>query len=426
MSTADPSLSRPVRGLDDALALVTAASGPGDLFPEDDAAAARRYRRLARLLHPDTAPAHRRTDAADAFTALAGLWRCRRTPPAKPAVTTRRGTYVLGTILATGDLAVLRETDGSALLKIPRAPADNDLMEREARALARLDREGDPRHRAYAPRLVESFRHRESGAAAGACGGTERRVNVLRRLDGFHTLTAVREAYPDGLDPRDAAWMWRRLLVALGWAHRAGVVHGAVLPDHVMIHPERHGLVLVDWCYSVVDDRTGRVPALVERHRELYPPEVVRRRPATPATDIHMAGLVVAGLMGERAPEQLRGFVRGSTLPAEARRPHDAWRLLAELDEVLERLYGPRSFRPFTMPDAETRTAGNDTATTGTAGESATAAARETTMSGTTAAGWTTPGAGATAMGTTAAGGATRGRARATAAPPMPPMPPSG
>lgn len=31
MSTADPSLSRPVRGLDDALALVTAASGPGEI-----------------------------------------------------------------------------------------------------------------------------------------------------------------------------------------------------------------------------------------------------------------------------------------------------------------------------------------------------------------------------------------------------------
>ena len=31
--------------------------------------------------------------------------------------------------------------------------------------------------------------------------------------------------------------MWRRLLVAVGAAHRAGVIHGAVLPEHVMIHP---------------------------------------------------------------------------------------------------------------------------------------------------------------------------------------------
>ncbi|MHB1432517.1 MAG: hypothetical protein ACYCVZ_10430 [Streptosporangiaceae bacterium] len=31
-------------------------------------------------------------------------------------------------------------------------------------------------------------------------------------------------------------------------------------------------------------------------------------------------------------------------------RPDDARRLLAELDEVLARLFGPRRFRPFTMP----------------------------------------------------------------------------
>jgi hypothetical protein len=33
-----------------------------------------------------------------------------------------------------------------------------------------------------------------------------------------------------------------------------------------------------------------------------------------------------------------------------AGRPQDAWRLLAEFDELLERLYGPRTFRPFAMP----------------------------------------------------------------------------
>jgi hypothetical protein len=48
----------------------------------------------------------------------------------------------------------------------------------------------------------------------------------------------------------------------------------------------------------------------------------------------------------------LRAFLRGCTLAAEARRPHDAWRLLAELDDLLERLYGPRAFRPFPLLEA--------------------------------------------------------------------------
>ncbi len=53
---------------------------------------------------------------------------------------------------------------------------------------------------------------------------------MIAALDGFRSLTEVGTAYPDGVDPRDAAWMWRRLLVGLGFAHRAGVLHGAVLP----------------------------------------------------------------------------------------------------------------------------------------------------------------------------------------------------
>ncbi|MDX3078481.1 molecular chaperone DnaJ [Streptomyces sp. MI02-7b] len=334
-----PTTARRPRTFDEALAAL------GRPFPSDAAEAARHYRRLARLLHPDTAPAGRAEEAEAAFVRLADQWR--RHTGDGAVLTTARGTYPLGRVLATGDLAVLRGAGPDTVLKIPRRPADNDLMEREAHALTRLHTVADARHRAYAPRLVESFRHRGPD-------GTERRVNALQRLRGFHTLAEVRALHPGGLDPRDAAWMWRRLLVALGWAHRAGIVHGAVLPEHVLIHPAKHGLVLVDWCWST--ERGTTVPALVERHRALYPPEVTGRRPATEATDIHLASRCVEQLIGDRAPKPLRAFLRGCTLPAEARRPHDAWRLLAELDEALERLYGPRAFRPFTMPGTRTHT----------------------------------------------------------------------
>jgi hypothetical protein len=49
----------------------------------------------------------------------------------------------------------------------------------------------------------------------------------------------------------------------------------------------------------------------------------------------------------------MAAFARGCLLASPGRRPQDAWRLLAELDELLElleRLYGPRTFRPFAMP----------------------------------------------------------------------------
>ncbi|TDD66075.1 molecular chaperone DnaJ [Actinomadura darangshiensis] len=349
--------------LDDALARLDRVRVPADLFGGDEAEAARRYRRLARLVHPDATGGRTR----DAFIRLNALWRTYNRGDST-TITTRRHAYRLEGDPIAGDLAELytarpesghaarRGRPGSApgpgrtvLLKMPRDPHDSDLLEREAVALRQLPKDGDGKFLPYVPRLVESFRHRD------AATGAQRQVNVVAGLDGFHSLTAVKHAFPDGVDPRDAAWMWRRLLVGLGFAHRAGVLHGAVLPDHVLIHPEEHGLVLVDWCYSVPGcyanvDSSGRVPAMVDRYAGWYPSEVPGRRPATPATDLYMATRCITDLMGDKAPKAMRSFARGCMLPAQDRRPADAWRLLAELDELLERLYGPRRFRPFHLP----------------------------------------------------------------------------
>ncbi|GJF31946.1 hypothetical protein KNE206_46460 [Kitasatospora sp. NE20-6] len=337
------------RTFTEALAAVTAAVRPEELFTGDPADAARRYRRLARLLHPDTAPSDRRAEAGAAFVALGRLWEQHHRSGSEHELRTARHTYRLGPVTAHGDIAVLRaattEHDDPVLLKIPRSPADNDLLEREATALTRLARHGDRRFHAYVPTLVESFEHESATDPTDR----PRRINVLRRTAGVRPLTDVLLAHPDGLDPRDAAWMWRRLLVALGHAHRAGVRHGAVLPEHVLIHPAEHGLVLVDWCYATTGSPAA-APALVERHRARYPPEVPARRPVTEATDIHLAARCIEELMGPKAPKPLRAFVAGCTLPAEPRRPHDAWRLLAELDDLLHTLYGPRTFRPFHLP----------------------------------------------------------------------------
>ncbi|GAA2721774.1 molecular chaperone DnaJ [Actinocorallia aurantiaca] len=321
---------------EDALALLDRPAG--EIFGSDPAEAVRVYHRMARLLHPDTG-----ADGA-AFTRLAAKWHSYGGGETV-TITTRRHTYEVGSKLARGDLADLFEVafdGGSAVLKLPRDSADNDLLKRETVALRQLREDGDPQFLPYVPELVESLRY------DGRSG------NVITLLEGFHTLAEVKAAYPDGVDPRDAAWMWRRLLVALGFAHRAGVLHGAVLPEHVMIHPERHGLVLVDWCYSVsvrrsAADPSGRVPALVSGRASWYPPEVPGREPASPATDLFLAARCMTYLMGPKIPGPLRSFARGCTLGSQKKRPSDAWRLLEEFDELLERLYGPRVFRPFTL-----------------------------------------------------------------------------
>ena len=288
------------------------------------------FRELVKAVHPDVAPPGRTAEATAATAKLTS-----------PRLATKRHRWVLGARLATGDLADLHAvTDGPVrgVLKLPRAAADSDLIRREVAALRTLDRCGEPRHRAYAPVLIEAFTHEDPAT------GERRAANVLTRLDGFVSLAQVAAASGDGVDPRDAAWMWRRLLVALGWAHRAGLVHGAVLPGHVLIHPGEHGLALVDWCWSAAPGEP--LPALVARHRDHYPPEVTARRPATAATDTYLAAGTMRRLIGPRITPRLRGFADGCTRA----RPADAWALLAELDDVLEKDFGPRRFRPFAVP----------------------------------------------------------------------------
>ncbi|MFE3457322.1 J domain-containing protein [Nocardiopsis aegyptia] len=364
---------------DAALRSIALAANPEALFGPVRAggtvppAATAAYRRLARRVHPDLVPPARTAEATTAFTRLTELWGHFQDMVAgdlrfgDPTLVTRAHTYHVRGPLARGDVADLhglRYQDGSgrdarwrdAVLKLPRAPHDNDLMRAEATALARIRERGHERYRAFVPELVESIRHRDAGT------GVERRANVLTRLSGFHSLAEVRRAHPDGVDPRDAAWMWRRLLVAIGNAAAAGVVHGAVVPEHVLIHPEQHGLVLVDWCYSVTSaaaHTAPHVPAMVAHRKDLYPPEVADRRPAVPATDVYMATRCVEYLTGDRLPRRLRAFARGCSLPAPERRPGNGLALLGDLDEALEREFGPRRFRPFHMPTAPPRDAGH-------------------------------------------------------------------
>jgi hypothetical protein len=315
----------------EAIALITAAGDADELFGDSDPGGT--YRRLARLTHPDAAGPR----ASAAFAKLSTIWQARD----RVTIRTLAHAYELRRPAFRGDLATLYSVH-NGLLKLVRDPSCNDLMAREAQALRTLAERGDPRYLPYVPRLVESFRHRDPAP------GAVRRANVVAAAPGLRSLAEVAAQHPDGLDARDAAWMWRRLLVALGLAHRAGVVHGAVVPEHVLIQPEEHGVVLVDWCYAA-SAPGERIAALVPQHADDYPTEVLDGAEPGPGTDIFMAGRLMADLMGPKAPRALRAFAEGCQLRSLRQRPDDAWRLLAELDEALRRLFGPPTFRPFTM-----------------------------------------------------------------------------
>ena len=113
-----------------------------------------------------------------------------------------------------------------SVLKIVRDWHNNDLAENGARILRILARGEDAEtFSPYLPNLVESFVYES--------GGVNRQAVILEKYDGWYSWEDVHQVYPKGVDPKDMAWMWRRLLVVLGFSHSKKILHGAVLPRNV-------------------------------------------------------------------------------------------------------------------------------------------------------------------------------------------------
>ena len=286
------------------------------------------------------------------FTALCPL---NLIPPADQELGTINSLsrrYTLTNQLGGGDLADVYSAmaDGHEyVVKIARPRAAGSLLLAEARWLSMLaDKSGRRSYGEYFPRIVESL--------AAGIGGEPRRVNIFEHRPGYFTLKAVRKLHPTGLDARHLAWIFKRMLAALGFAHACGLVHGAVLPPHVMIHPENHGLQLLDWIHAVpVGRQLEIVPAA---YRDWYPRESLDGETSGAATDIYLAAKSLIYLAGgdpiaERwpvaVPEPLRRFVNTCLYPAARMRPQDAWKLHEEFDELLLRLFGPPKYHRLVM-----------------------------------------------------------------------------
>ncbi|MDB5297856.1 MAG: hypothetical protein JWO31_3839 [Phycisphaerales bacterium] len=267
------------------------------------------------------------------------------------------------------------------VLKVARDARANDLLANEAATLRRLFA-ADPDHRfkPFLPFPEATFGMAgDDPSAADDRGGGPPRPTVPRQAtvfrvhpeirspaDELYTLADVRAAYLAGLDPRHAAWVWRRVLTVLGFAHATGVVHGAVLPPHVLVEPHGHRVVLVGWgCAAPAFGGRG-VRAMAGSYNAWYRRErsaqgAPARDPGLfplPSLDVALAARSMVELMGG---DPLNLSVPATVDPAIARyfqrcagfgpnaRP-DAGRLLADFDGLIHALWGPRQFVPLALP----------------------------------------------------------------------------
>jgi hypothetical protein len=126
-----------------------------------------------------------------------------------------------------------------------------------------------------------------------------------------------------------------------------------------LIQPEEHGLLLVDWCASVLRPSLRRVhlPFVSTAFEAWYPRAVLAGGVPSPATDLEMALRCMGDLLGgdplrgslpALVPAPLRSFLR-SALRSSASRP-DAGQLYHDFSDLVARLWGRRRYVPFSMP----------------------------------------------------------------------------
>ncbi len=213
------------------------------------------FRQVAKTVHPDLYQGTTDFELAHTtFKKLARLWEQAQRRIENGTYGTTKGTntftpfiirtqkrqYTIEKFLVDGDLCNLYQgisgistvpgTKKCCLLKFPIQPGDNDLVMNETRILKHLKGgNGYEKLRHFVSQLVDAFSYKEQSS------GIVRQVNVLSYGEGLYSLKEVHDAYPKGIDVKDMAWIWRRLLVALGFAHTNNVIHGAVLPTHILI-----------------------------------------------------------------------------------------------------------------------------------------------------------------------------------------------
>jgi len=231
------------------------------------------------------------------------------------------------------------------LLKVLREPRDDPLFDREWEVLDKLQRSDSP-GAAFFTTLVPQPVVRglvDSGPYQG------RRAMAFRWASGFGaTIEGVRQAYPQGIDPRIAIWMWRRILELLTFLHRSGVAHGAVLPPHILVEDGDHGIRLVG--YSAAGESGTPLATFCSRFEPFYP-----ARRLSPGADLRMSARSIAFVLGGEGaggdvpasvPELLADLIR----KVAADGADDAWNVRESLGKMARVLYGPPSFHPLMMP----------------------------------------------------------------------------
>ena len=151
---------------------------------------------------------------------------------------------------------------------------------------------------------------------------------VMSYVPGKDLAKVIEDDYPKGLEPEHVAWICERTLNILKYLHMHGVVHGDVKPQNIIIQPDSHTVVVVDYGLSMVrprasDGSKGYTPYFAS-------PEAIDGSPLIPESDLYGLAMTMVFALGgnidavrvpDTIPEEMLKFMKNMLRRDPLQRP---------------------------------------------------------------------------------------------------------
>jgi hypothetical protein len=322
--------------------LAIGASGATGLLGREKAEIGKAFRRLAALWHPD----HSADPQATAvFTHLVALRDAALGGTGRKLATSERlfrradgSGFAMQAVRAhgidAGELLV-----GGASLAWRFEPGAADIAEAEISRIAAF-RFADAAMEREMRRLLPVIARRIDLEAGGI-------LLVQARSSREVLLVDLIAAHGGAIPPEHVAWIGSGLFNIACWLDWAGLVHGAIGPDTILIDPATHDVRLVGGFGFAVE--SGRRPgALPARSLGLAPRLAVKGEVADRGLDGDLVRLTLRESLGPAGRASAPEMMQALAMPPETRAIDDyrAWHAL------LERIWGRRRFQVMDLDGA--------------------------------------------------------------------------
>ncbi len=365
--------------------IISKAIYPEDIFTQSGDTAKVVFRKLRKVCHEDFAPSNKKEYANEVFQKLQNAWSLaeeliadnvfgKKTKIIQSFFTTqisdtntffvksKKDTYKDLVLHSEGKVCNVYfglDTAGKkVVVKVSSSPACNDFLENESLHIKEMTRFFPvyPKEGRFFPVILDSFFVNISGDRLA--------VNVFEYLEGYISLSDILKRFINAgknIDTKHVVWIYNRILESLSASGLCDIVHGGTHPHNMLVHPERHRIVLTGWTSSVKDNQ--KIMYACDDYMSLYPLEVIGdkdKRRAYLSTDLYMAATTVWTLLGgdvrkktlpKSIPNEIKHFLNARLILDSRLRDSVAIHQRDRFGLVLKSVFGPPKYHEFVLPN---------------------------------------------------------------------------